>query len=301
MYNAYALNERLMRAFQARDPNFRALRMIFSSEPGGGKSTVLASVPVAAGKQRLIFDNEDSMAYLDGGKDGVDVYTPRRQQFAMIRMVMPSLWDYARYFRALKADPEGRIGAVGIDNLSMLQDLIKQTLVQEASNPAQLLELFKAFDAATALPNLGLVRKWASASQPGPEFWATAKVIPQQIMLTCMKLGIHLVMSTEQGNVWEGYGTDKAKVVGKKAKIWDVWYRYTDLVVSLKRDLNSTHPPRGMLFINQPKNRLQGLNPSWQMAWEGFIGELEEASERTSVDIPEEAKVVYQEQVEDPV
>jgi len=87
MYDANLLHERLMHTFRSRYPGFRALRFVFSSEPGGGKSTVLASVPVSDSKTRIIFDNEDSMAYLDAGAEGEDVYTPRRQQFRMHRIV----------------------------------------------------------------------------------------------------------------------------------------------------------------------------------------------------------------------
>ena len=105
MYNANLLHERLMSAFQSRYPGFRSMRFVFSSEPGGGKSTVLASVPVPNGKARICFDNEDSMAYLDAGQEGTDIYTPRRQQFRMHRLVFPSIEDYARYFQHIQKKP----------------------------------------------------------------------------------------------------------------------------------------------------------------------------------------------------
>lgn len=286
-YDADQLYQELMTTFRERYPNFNSLRMIFSGPPGSGKSVVLASVPVAKGTRRLVMDNEDSMAYLDN-KDGPDIFTPMRQQFAMIREPFPDLIKYGQYFQAVKKQENA--GAFMIDNIAIFQEMIKATMIRLAPTPAELRKVFKLFDADTALPNVGLISKVWPFSQDG-NFWTCAKEIPKQILLMCMRKQVHFLASTEEGNVWKDYGTKTQKIIGKKAKIWDVWYRYVDTVISLKRDVNKHEAPVGQLYPNQPKMRLQGFNPSFTMDWPGFIAELKAANERTEVEVPEEAKV----------
>ena len=296
MYKANQLHERLMAAFQNRYPGFRAMRFIFSSEPGGGKSTILASVPVVTGRARVIMDNEDSMAYLDAGKEGVDVYTPNRLQFRMSRKVFPILEDYAVIYEAIKRSPV-KAGAFCVDNIAIFQDLIVEYVAKNASAPANVRTMLKHFDADTNLPNDGLIKTWVYNHDGN--FWKACKEIPKAFLFLCMKNGIHFLGSTEEGNVWQNYGTKEAKITGKRAKIWDVWMRYTDSIISLVRDVNKREPPFGQLYPNQPKMRLQGLNPKFRMDWEGFAIELEAAAKRTEVDIPKEAQVVMPELVEE--
>jgi hypothetical protein len=276
-----------MATFRERYPNFRSMRMIFSGEPGSGKSVVLASVPVPTGKRRVAMDNEDSMAYLDN-KDKGDIYTPNRQQFSMVRTAFPDLETYGKYFQAVKK--QDNVGAYLIDNIAIFQDIIKSTMINLAPNAVELRRVFRLFDAESVLPNNGLISKVWPYNQDG-NFWTCAKEIPKQIILLCMKKEIHFLGSTEEGNVWQDYGKPNAKIVGKKAKIWDAWYRYTDMVISLKRDVNSHNPPVGQLYPNQPKMRLQGFNPSFTMDWPGFIAELKAANQRTEVEVPESARV----------
>lgn len=296
MYNAHDINERMIAAFRGKYPNWRSLRLIVSSTPGGGKSTLLASTPIPEGKTRLILDNEDSMAYLDAGREGVDVYTPNTLQFKMIRFPFPTIEDYAKVFQTIVQKPES-IGAICIDNIAVFQDTIHQFLTQNASTPKIIVDTYAKFGAAHALPNTALIATW-SRNQDG-NYWRCAKLIPTAFLLQCSKSMIHFVGSTEEGNVWENYGKTGAKIVGKQAKIWDVWYRYTDLVISLVRDVNKREPPKGQLYPNQPKNRIQGLNPTWIMDWEGFVKELQEANKRTSKDIPQNLQVHIEETVEE--
>ena len=286
-YNANTLNEELGTAFRNFYPSFRALRMIASAYPGGGKSTLLASTPVSDGYVRVVMDHEDSQAFLDAGVDGQDVYTPRRQQFKMQRIVYPTLNDYADLYQ--KIAKGGKVGAVCIDNIAIFQDELKATVMGLASNPASIIALFKKFEVESQLPVAGLMKNWARY-QDGA-FWAALKLIPRQIITICNKNNVHFIGATEEGNVWEGYGTSNAKIVGKKAKIWDAWYRYTDVILSLSREVNTTKPPKAALYPGMPKNRLQGMNPTWTMDWENFIVEINAANKRTSVDIPEEAMV----------
>jgi hypothetical protein len=70
-----------------------------------------------------------------------------------------------------------------------------------------------------------------------------------------------------------------------------VWFKYFDMVIMLKRDANSTKPPFGEVNLLQPKMRLQGMNPRWQMDWDGFITELQAAIKRDVPEIPKEAMV----------
>lgn len=286
-YNSNTLNEELGTAFRNFYPSFRALRMIVSSYPGGGKSTLLASVPVLDGYTRETFDHEDSMAFLDAGETGTDVYAPRRQQFRMHRVTYPTLADYADvYERIAKGE---KIGAVCIDNIAIFQDELKATIMRLATNPPALRALFKRFDVDSQLPVDGLTKNWARY-QDGA-FWAALKLIPRQIITICNKHNVHFIGATEEGNVWENYGQTNAKITGKKAKIWDAWYRYTDVVLSLSREVNTTNPPKAQLYPGMPKNRLQGMNPSWTMDWSNFIVEINAANKRTSAAIPAEAMV----------
>jgi hypothetical protein len=286
-YNSHKLNEELGTAFRNFYPSFRALRMIVSSYPGGGKSTLLASVPVLDGYTREVFDHEDSEAFLDAGVDGEDMYTPRRQQFRMHRITYPTLNDYADLYERIKKGE--KIGALCIDNIAIFQDELKAAVMRLSANPATLRALYKRFDADSQLPVDGMTKNWARY-QDGV-FWASLKLIPRQLITICNKQGVHFIGATEEGNVWEGYGTKDAKITGKKAKIWDAWYRYTDVVLSLSREVNTTKPPKAQLYPGMPKNRLQGMNPSWSMDWQGFVAEIDAANKRTGGDIPAEAMV----------
>lgn len=288
MYNADQLHVDLMKTFQDRYPGFRAMRFIFSSVPGGGKSTVLASVPIPKDKKRICMDNEDSMAYLDAGPDGIDILTPNRLQFRMHRKAFPTLEDYSKYYQGIKKGSDA--GAFCIDNIAIMQDLIVQWMSENTSNYQKMHSMFASFDAVSSLPNAGIVTKvWARGADGS--FWAAAKAIPRQIILTCIKQGVHFLGTTEEGNVWEGYGTPSAKITGKKAKLWDVWLRYTDAVISLTRNVNSREAPMGELYANQPKMRLQGMNPRFPMDWERFVKEIEASAKRSEKDIPEEFRV----------
>lgn len=294
MYNANQINDRILKAMQVKYPNFKAFRFIVSSSPGQGKSTLLASVPTPENTQRLVLDNEDSMAYLDAGREGEDIYTPTRQQFKMIRKAFPELADYASYYKTVKSKPE-KIGALVIDNIAILQDILVSYAVNNAANTNDIVNMWSEFDQAQVLPHPNLMRNWAN-TQDG-RFWQCVKAIPAALLLVCMKNGVHFIGSTEEGNVWQNYGKPGAKIIGKKAKIWDKWYQYTDFVISLKRDPNSHEPPIGSLYPNQPKMRLQNMNPSWVMDWEGFASELEESNKREGIAIPAEYQIKMEEEV----
>lgn len=297
MYDANELHTKLMTTFQARYPNFRSMRFLFSSEPGMGKSCALASCPVSTGKRRIIMDMEGSMDYLDAGPNGQDIYTPRRQQFAMNRVAFPTIETVGKYYQTMLAKPD-EVGMFGLDNIAIFQDQLNSTMRTLAPNPEKLRELFRMFGAEAILPNNGLISKvWTT--NPDGGFWVALKEIPKQIVLGCSRNGIHFIGTTEQGNVWINYGTKDAKIVGRKAKALDVWYRYVDAIIELRRDVNSTNPPKGMLYPNQPKMRLQGMNPSWRMDWQGFVDELALATQRQDSEIPEELKVKIQETVDE--
>jgi hypothetical protein len=299
-YPSNALHERMMTALKTVYPGFVSWRMIVSGPPGSGKSTVEASFPVPDGKNRYFADAEDSMAYLDGGKDCADWYAPRKQRFHMVRVRMPDLGDYAKMYSLIVKDAGQKLGVFGIDNIAIMQDTIVQYLIANAGTPAQIRETWKYFGVAHTLPVNSMIEKWGKAPKPGPEFWSAAKAIPQAFLLTCIKFGVHFIGATEEGNVWENYGSPGAKVVGKKAKIWDVWSRYTDGVIFLKRDVNKAVPPDGFINVHNPKMRLQGLNAKWTMDWPHFIGELEAAAKREAEEIPEDAKAPTTILVEEP-
>jgi len=68
-------------------------------------------------------------------------------------------------------------------------------------------------------------------------------------------------------------------------------------VISLKRNPNGHEPPLGSLYPNQPKMRLQNMNPSWVMDWEGFAKELEESYKREGIEVPVEFQIKMEEEV----
>src|SRR4051794_25045118 len=87
-YDADALHQRLISAIGTTPV------ILLSGPVGSGKSTILASAPVPNGKDRRIYDYEDSMPYLDAGKDGTDLYTPAHQRFRMVRKSFPDMTDF---------------------------------------------------------------------------------------------------------------------------------------------------------------------------------------------------------------
>jgi hypothetical protein len=280
-YDANRLDERLRAALPAP-----ALRLIFTGPIGSGKSTVLAAVPVPQGKTRLALDFEDSMAYLDAGPEGADVYLPRRHAFRMERLVFPRLVEVAEAYERL-SQLESNIGALAIDNLSLLQDQIADLL--QSGHPRQIRNLFARFAVDRYLPVDGIIGRWTQ--QRDPSFWSALKLIPKRLVLTCLKHKIHFVGSTEEGNLWKNYGKANAEVIGKKANALKTWMQFTDAVIFLERDPNTTRPPTGHINPLQPKMRIQGMNPSWQMDWPSFIAELEAARQRDRQPIPDSAKV----------
>ena len=280
-YSAPLLDQRLRACLAAP-----ALRLIFTGPTGSGKSTVLASVPVPESKIRLVLDFEDSMAYLDAGLDGEDLYLPRRHTFRMQRLVFPTLAQAADAYERLK-EPETNVGALAVDNISLLQDQIADLL--QSGNAKQVRAMFTRFDVAHYLPVDGIIARWSQ--QRDPSFWTALKLIPKRLVLTCVKGRIHFVASTEEGNLWKNYGKPTAEVVGKKANALKTWMQFTDAVIFLDRDPNSTEPPVGKINLLQPKMRIQGMNPSWTMDWPGFVAELEAAARRDREPIPDAAKV----------
>ena len=139
-------------------------------------------------------------------------------------------------------------------------------------------ELYKSFGTVNSLPFDSQIKRWTHQKDPG--FWSAAKALPKALIMTAMKNKVHLIGTSEEANIWKNYGNSNAKVIGKRAKIWDVFFRYFDAVLMLQRDINTTNPPWAQLNPLQPKLRLQGFNPRWQMDWAGFSEELAASLER---------------------
>ena len=288
LYNSNELNTKLMTAIRSRYPNFRTWRIILSGPSGSGKSTAAASFPIEDGKQRIVLDHEDSMSFIDAGEDGIDVYTPNKQRFRMKRLVFPTLAEYANIHQVIEKG-NSNIGALIIDNVAIFQANIINMLTVYSANPGQLREVYKKFGISHLLPSDRSIQKWGE--QKDPSFWDRAKELPRSIIMNAMKNNVHIIVTTEEANVWENYGSPGAKVIGRKAKIWDVWYKYFDMVIMLNRDINTRKPPTGNINPLQPKMRLQGFNPKWTMDWEGFTNELVSSLDRNEPEIPEESKV----------
>lgn len=257
---------------------------------GSGKSVAAASFPTPENKIRLVLDFEDSMAFIDAGEDGKDIYTPRKQRFAMRRLIYPTLHQIAEVQEMLG---NGDIGVLVLDNIAVFQDNIVQALQAYCNNPNSIRDLYKAYGAASSLPFDSQIKRWSNQKDPG--FWSAAKALPKALIMAAMKNGVHLIGTSEESNIWKNYGSPNAKVIGKRAKIWDVFFRYFDAVIMLQRDINTTNPPWGQLNPLQPKLRLQGFNPKWQMDWEGFNEELAASLVREEPEIPEELQVKIEE------
>jgi len=286
--------EELMSTIHSMYPNFQTWRIVMAGPVGSGKSVAAASFPVPENTKRLVLDMEDSMAFIDAGVDGKDIYTPRKQRFAMERLIYPQLSEIGK---AIFEDNLEGVGVLVIDNIAVLQDNIVQTMQTLCKNPKSTRDLFNLFNASNALPFDSQIVKWQHQKDPG--FWASAKALVKSMIMTAMKNGVHIIGTSEEQNVWQNYGTQDAKVIGKKAKIWDVWFRYFDAVIMLERNINTTNPPWAALNPLQPKLRLQGFNPKWQMDWQGFITELAASLEREEPKIPEELHVIQEETFEE--
>jgi hypothetical protein len=260
--------------------------MIVSGSCGSGRSTVLASVPVPEGKQRIALDFSDSMAYLDSGREREDVYQPRKQQFHMERMVFPAFEDVMDVFIRL-AEPD--CGALIVDDIKMMQGVIKREFVQCASEPKVLKRMLEEVGADEDLPGEEAIRGWASGDNKS--LWEAAHGLVRSLMRLVIERGIHFVGSTKEFNVWENWNSPSARIVDRQADLWDPWYAYTDLVFSLERAPNYAGAPTARLYRYAPKSRIQGLNPSWMMEWPSFDKELEAAGKRTSETIPSRSRI----------
>jgi DNA polymerase III delta prime subunit len=284
VYDADVLYKRLMEAVNNEAPT-----LIFSGPPGAGKSTVLAAVPVEKGKERRVYDHENSMKSLDGGLAGIDLYSRRHQRFRMNRKRFPKLEDYATLFSELKTGKHS-LGAIMIDNIVLFQEQMSSAMNALCLTPPKLKELFGKFDVpAGVFPHDKIIMGWRERADA--KFWDVLKQPFAKLLLACQRENVMFVGSTEEGNIWENYGQTGQRIIGKKAKVLDVWLRYSDGVIFLKRDANAADAPRGSINPAQPKMRLQGLNPSWVMDWPSFIGELEAAQTRLNEEIPAEARV----------
>jgi hypothetical protein len=209
----------------------------------------------------------------------------------MVRTAFPKLsTDFAALFAEL-GKPGHNIGMVGIDNAALMQDKIIEAIQAQAGDLKALQEFMAKFNAKASVPNMvKRVEKWRTETDAA--FWAVAKAPIREFVLRCKEQKVLLVVSSEESNVWENYGQTGQRVVGKKGKLWDVWMKYADAMVYLKRDVNKREAPTGQVNPQQAKQRIQGLNPTWRMDWPSFVAELETAKARTDEVIPEEAKVV---------
>lgn len=286
--------QKLMDTIRSKYPNFQTWRIIMAGSVGSGKSVAAASFPTPEDKVRLVLDFEDSMAFIDAGEDGQDVYTPRKQRFAMRRLIYPTLHQIAEVQNNFSS---GDTGVLVLDNIAIFQDNIVQALQSYCNNPKSIRELYQAFGVDNSLPFDSQIKRWANQKDPG--FWNAAKALPKALIMAAMKSGVHIIGTSEESNIWKNYGTPNARVIGKRAKIWDVFFRYFDAVIMLQRDVNTTNPPWGNLNPLQPKLRLQGFNPKWQMDWAGFAGELAASLEREEPEIPRELQIKVEETFEE--
>jgi hypothetical protein len=261
---------------------------------GSGKSVAAASFPTPENKVRYVLDFEDSMAFIDAGEDGKDVYTPRKQRFGMRRLIYPTLHQIAEVQNMLG---NSDIGVLILDNIAVFQDNIVQALQAYSNNLSSILDLYKAYGVASSLPFDSQIKRWSNQKDPG--FWSAAKALPKALIMTAMKSGVHIIGTSKDSNIWKNYGSPNAKEIGTRAKIWDVFFRYFDAVPILQGDINTTNPPWGQLNPLQPKLRLQGFNPRWQMDWAGFSEELATSLEREETEIPKELQVQVEETFEE--
>ena len=124
--------QKLMDTIHSKYPNFQTWRIIMAGSVGSGKSVAAASFPTPEDKIRLVLDFEDSMAFIDAGEDGKDIYTPRKQRFAMRRLIYPTLHQIAEVLNTLG---DGEVGVLVLDNIAVFQDNIVQALQAYSDNP----------------------------------------------------------------------------------------------------------------------------------------------------------------------
>jgi hypothetical protein len=281
MYSATELDAKL------REHNKgRPIRLVVSGSSGSGRSTVLASVPVPEGKQRIALDFSDSLAYLDAGLEGEDVYQPRRQQFHMERVIFPAFEDILHLFAKL-VQPE--CGALIVDDIKLMQGVIKRAFVQCSSSPKVLKRMLAEVGADEDLPGEEAIQGWGMDTTKS--LTEAMHGLVRSLMRLVIERGIHFVGSTGEFNVWENWNSPTARIVDRQSDLWSIWSAYTDLVVGLERTPNYAAAPIARLYRYAPKTRIQGLNPSWVMEWASFIKELEAAGKRTTETIPAKDRI----------
>jgi len=266
--------------------NGKGVLCVVSGEPGSGKSVVLASCPVPEGKIRLALDYEGSMADLDAGPQGEDVYLPRKLSFRMERKEFPTFEDFLQTYERIH---KGDIGALLIDNIKLCQVELQNAVIRLSATPAALRKQLARIEMDLELPVDGLVRKWVRNQDK--LFWVCLKGIVRRMILECARQKINFIGSTEERNLWVGINTPDERIVDRKASLWDAWYSYIDFIAKLERKANTIEPPMAYLYKHQPKMRIPGMNPVWRMDWEGFRTELETAKGRTSEPIPEDKMI----------
>jgi hypothetical protein len=110
-------------------------------------------------------------------------------------------------------------------------------------------------------------------------YWRAIKDVLRTLILEVRKSRKHLICTTEQKNVWQNYGSrdpnNPARIIGQTAKVLDPWLRYTDGILQLSRALppdkegkpRLSAAPFAQIDAFNPKNRLVGLPPRFEMSW----------------------------------
>jgi len=106
----------------------------------------------------------------------------------------------------------------------------------------------------------------------------------EEFLLDCRQQGITVILTSPLHNIWENYGSreyedgkPKMKILGKTAKVWDVWVKYADVIWNLDRLDPQTRNLRNLPHVAMdpyfPKQSFLGIPeqfewPGWPTLWQ---------------------------------
>jgi hypothetical protein len=115
-------------------------------------------------------------------------------------------------------------------------------------------------------------------------YYPFLKSVIRGLLLACRKYGVDVITTTESRNVWQGYGTRDAKVLGQTAKAWDPWFQFADVLLVLSRIQGSREDgtarlvplPTATMDTFNTKCSLPGIAPEFVFKdWGVFWGMVE--------------------------
>lgn len=280
-------------------PNSKTMSIgvIITADPGHGKTETALRFQVPGKKQtkRLVLDYEARITQYQGEKDDLkrhlwafDIYpgefeTPNADQLAAL-------------YAGIK-DGSIKPDVLIIDNVVLFQDELT-LMCSDKGVATKLAQAFGIYDRY----KMFIDYNWRIGDAA---WWGLVKAIIKELLLTCRKQRINVVVTTELKNVWQNYGSrDKnkpAKILGKTAKLLAPWLQIMDAIWQLSRKVKDDEgkpvmkdAPTVQIDPFSPKASLVGIPPRFEFTdWKQIWQWIEERGAPTKedfakVEVPEE-------------